>query len=48
MQSCAERREKPWKRGVQVHVVCFAETDAEAAGERNSDLERVKKGYGVG
>jgi hypothetical protein len=33
MQSCAERREKPWKRGVQVHGVCFAETDAEAAGE---------------
>jgi hypothetical protein len=41
MQSCAERREKPWKRGVQVHGVCFAETDAEVAGERNSDSERV-------
>jgi hypothetical protein len=41
MQSSAERREKPWKRGVQVHGVCFAETDAEAAEERNSDSERV-------
>jgi hypothetical protein len=41
MQSCVERREKPWKRGVQVHDVCFAETDAEAAVERNSDSERV-------
>jgi hypothetical protein len=41
MQSCAERREKPWKRGVQVHDVCFAKTDAEATGERNSDSERV-------
>jgi hypothetical protein len=41
MQSSAERREKSWKKGVQVHGVCFAETDVEAAGERNSDSERV-------
>jgi adenylyl- and sulfurtransferase ThiI len=42
MQSCAERREKPWKRGVQVHGVLFRETDTESAGLMNSVLRCAK------
>jgi hypothetical protein len=47
MQSAAERREKPWKREVQVQGVCFRETDAETAGLMNSVLRCAKKGYGA-
>jgi hypothetical protein len=47
MQSAAERREKPWKRGVQVQGVRFRETDAETAGLMNSVLRCAKKGYGA-
>jgi hypothetical protein len=48
MQRAAERREKAWKWGAQVHGVYFAETDAEPAGERNSASDRAKCGCGVG
>jgi hypothetical protein len=47
MQSATERREKPWKRGVQVQSVRFRETDAETAGLMNSVLRCAKKGYGA-
>ena len=47
MQSAAERREKPWKRRVQVQGVRFRETDAETAGLMNSVLRCAKKGYGA-
>jgi hypothetical protein len=47
MQSAAERREKPWKREVQVQGVRFRETDAETAGLMNSVLCCAKKGYGA-
>jgi hypothetical protein len=42
MQSCAEKREKTWKRGVQVHGVLFRETDTESAGLINSVLRCAK------
>jgi hypothetical protein len=45
MQSCAERREKTWKRGVQVHDVFFRETDTESAGLMNSARPRKFDGY---
>jgi hypothetical protein len=44
-QTCAERREKTWGRGVQVHDVLFRETDIESAGLMNSVL-RNEKGDG--
>jgi hypothetical protein len=45
MQSCAERREKTWKRGVQVHGVLFRETDTESAELMNSARARKFDGY---
>jgi hypothetical protein len=42
MQSCAERREKTWKREVQVHGVLFRETDTESAGLMNSVIRCAK------
>jgi hypothetical protein len=45
MQSCAERREKTWKSGVQVHGVLFRESDTESAGLMNSVRSRKFDGY---
>jgi hypothetical protein len=45
MQSCAERREKTCKRGVQVHSVLFRETNTESAGLMNSTWTRKFDGY---
>jgi hypothetical protein len=42
-QTCAERREKTWGRGLQIHDVLFRERDTESAGLMNSVLRSAKR-----
>jgi hypothetical protein len=46
-QTCAERREKTWRRGASVHGVLFRVTDTESAGLINSVLRSAKRRYGA-